>query len=141
MCEWRPIVGDMGNIDDNVLELPARTYRAATLRVFDPVARLWSIWWVDGGTPRLEPLVHGRFEDGVGTFCGDDVLDDGRTVRVRFTWSEITGLAWWWDQAFSADGDATWEDNWIMRFERGVCKTLFDADGRALRSSWVLAVP
>lgn len=120
VCESRPIIGGLGNIDDNVLELPAGTYRAATLRVFDPAAGLWSIWWVDGRAPRLEPPVHGRFDGGVGTFLGDDVLGDGRPVRVRFTWSEIAGHSARWDQAFSADGGATWEDNWTMRFERTV---------------------
>ena len=118
VCESRPIIGGLGNVDDNVLELPAGTYRAATLRVFDPAARLWSIWWVDGRAPRLEPPVHGGFRDGFGTFLGDDALDDGRPVWVRFTWSEITAHSARWDQAFSADGGATWEDNWTMRFGR-----------------------
>lgn len=118
MCESRPIVGGLGNIDDNVLELPAGTYRAATLRVFDPAARRWSIWWVDGRAPRLGPPVHGRFGGGIGTFHGEDVLEDGRPVLVRFTWSGITARSARWDQAFSADGGATWEDNWTMRFGR-----------------------
>ena len=117
MCDCRPIIGGLGNIDDNVLELPAGPYRAATLRVFDPAVGLWSIWWVDSRTPRLEPPVCGRFENGIGTFFGDDVLDDGRPVRVRFTWSEIAGHSACWDQALSADG-TTWEHNWTMRFER-----------------------
>ena len=119
-CESRPIIGGLGNIDDNILDLPSGPYRAATLRVFDPVARLWSIWWVDGRAPRLEPPVHGRFGAGVGRFHGDDVLDDGRPIQVRFTWSEITARSARWEQAFSADGDATWEDNWTMRFKRAV---------------------
>ena len=118
MCESRPLVGGLGNIDDNVLELPAGTYRAATLRVFDPAARCWSIWWVDGRAPRLEPPVHGRFEGGVGTFHGEDVLEDGRPILVQFTWSEITARSARWDQAFSADGGAIWENNWTMRFGR-----------------------
>ena len=118
VCESRPIIGGVGNIDDNVLELPGGTYRAATLRVFDPAAGLWSIWWVDGRAPRLEPPVYGCFEGGVGVFLGDDTLDGGRPVRVRFTWSEITAHSACWDQAFSADGGATWEDNWTMRFGR-----------------------
>ena len=42
-CESRPVIGGLANIDDNYLELPAGAYRAATLRLFDPAARLWSI--------------------------------------------------------------------------------------------------
>src|SRR5262249_6194428 len=99
------------------LELPAGTYRAATVRVFDPATRLWSIWWIDGRNPHLEPPVHGRFENGVGTFLGDDVFD-GRPIRVRFIWSTIDDRTLRWEHAFARDGERTWEVNWVMRFTR-----------------------
>ena len=116
-CETRALIGGLGNVDDNVLELPAGTYRAATLRLFNPGTGLWSIWWVDARHPALEPPVHGRFESGVGTFFGDDTFED-RPIRVRFIWSEITERSARWDQAFSADGGKSFEPNWTMRFER-----------------------
>jgi hypothetical protein len=115
--EMRPILGGLGNMDDYVIELPAGTYRAATIRLFDPAKLLRSIWWIDARHPGLEPPVHGKFKDGVGTFLGDDVFN-GRPIRVRFIWSEITAASARWEQAFSDDGGATWETNWIMRFER-----------------------
>jgi hypothetical protein len=117
VSEMRQIVGGLGNVDDNIIELPAGTYRAATVRAFDPATGLWSIWWIDGRNPRLEPPVHGRFENGVGTFLGDDVFE-GRPIRVRFIWSQITPRSARWEQAFSPDGGATWETNWIMTFTR-----------------------
>jgi len=116
-CESRPVIGGLANIDDNYLELPAGAYRAATLGLFDPATRLWSIWWADSRRMRLEPPVHGRFENGVGTFFGDDVLD-GQPIRVRFLWSEISPECAKWEQAFSSDGGTQWETNWIMRFQR-----------------------
>ena len=51
-CTAWPILGGAGNIDDNVLELPAGTYRAISLRTYDPAANAWSIWWLDGRSPR-----------------------------------------------------------------------------------------
>lgn len=116
-CESRPIIGGLGNVDDYVIDLPAGRYRAAALRVFDPAAGRWSIWWVDGRTACLEPPVHGRFAAGVGTFTGADAVD-GRPILVRFIWSEITARSARWDQAFSADAGVTWEANWTMRFAR-----------------------
>ncbi|MGH9759636.1 MAG: DUF1579 domain-containing protein [Blastocatellia bacterium] len=116
-CESRPIIGGLGNIDDNLIELPGGAYRAVTLRLFDPTNGLWSIWWVDGRAMRLEPPVQGRFENGTGTFLGDDLLDE-RPIRVRFIWSEITDDSARWEQAFSPDSGAKWETNWIMNFRR-----------------------
>lgn len=116
-CDAQPIIGGLGNIDDNVLDLPSGSYEAATLRLFDPASRLWSIWWVDARNPGLEPPVRGRFHEGVGTFFGDDVFE-GNPISVRFIWSGIGLRSARWEQAFSADGGATWENNWIMLFER-----------------------
>ena len=113
-----PTLGGLGNVDDNVIELPGGTYRAATMRGFDPATRQWSIWWLDGRyAGRLDPPLRGGFCDNVGTFFGDDVLD-GRPIRMRFIWSGITATTAQWEQAFSADGGASWETNWVMRFSR-----------------------
>lgn len=113
-CECRLVLGGAGNVDDNVLELPGGAYRAVTVRTFDPATALWSIWWFDGRQPhRLDPPVVGRFEAGVGTFFADDQLD-GTPIRVRFRWQ--VGATPRWEQAFSADGGATWETNWEMAF-------------------------
>ena len=114
----RLILGGAGNVDDNIIELPAGTYRAITLRTFDATTRRWSIWWVDGRYPsRIDPPMIGGFVNGTGTFFGDDTFE-GRPIKIRFIWSDITERSARWEQAFSADGGATWEGNWVMQFER-----------------------
>jgi hypothetical protein len=113
----RSILGGLGNIDDNVLAQPDGPYRALTLRLFNPRTGLWSIWWISDRTLAIEPPVHGRFADGIGTFYGDDVFA-GRPIRVRFIWSEMTPRSAKWEQAFSPDNGASWETNWIMQFDR-----------------------
>ena len=114
-CAAMPILDGAGNIDDNLLHLPGGSYRAASIRAFDAARRQWSIWWLDGRDVVIGSPVHGRFADGVGTFLGDDVLH-GRPIRVRFLWSGISAQAARWEQAFSGDGGATWETNWVMDF-------------------------
>jgi hypothetical protein len=117
-CDVRSILGGLGNVDDNVIELPGGAYRAATLRTFDPATRQWSIWWIDGRNPAtIDVPMRGTFEAGVGTFLCDDVFD-GRNIQVRFLWSRITEKSARWEQAFSPDGGKTWETNWIMDFAR-----------------------
>ena len=119
-CHMRPMLDGQANVDDNVLELPSGTYRALTIRAYDPVTRQWSIWWLDSRHPHdLGVPVVGAFDKGTGTFFADDTLH-GQPIRVRFLWSDITAASARWQQAFSNDGGATWETNWIMAFERAI---------------------
>lgn len=117
-CECWSTLGGLGNVDDNLVELPGAPYRAMTLRAFDAKSGRWGIWWLDGRSAHaIEPPVHGVFENGIGRFFGDDVLN-GRPIRVRFTWSHIDTTSPVWEQAFSADGGEAWETNWVMTFRR-----------------------
>jgi hypothetical protein len=113
------VMGGYGTVDDNVLELPGGTYRAVGLRSFDAKSGQWSIWWLDSRTPLgpLDPPVRGSFQNGVGTFVANDTFN-GNPIRVRFEWSRITPTSCHWEQAFSTDGGASWETNWVMDFKR-----------------------
>ena len=115
---FQKILGGMGNMDDNVLELPSGTYCALSLRTFDPVSSSWSIWWLDGRIPgSLDKPVVGGFEDDVGTFFAVDALN-GMPIRVRFRWTDTQTTTPHWEQAFSADDGVEWETNWTMDFFR-----------------------
>ncbi len=114
----QPLLGGAGNLDDNIIEHPNGTYRAVTLRSFDPKSESWAIWWLDGRNPHvLDVPMIGSFAGGVGTFHCNDAFE-GRAIRVRFLWSDITERSCRWQQAFSEDGGSTWETNWIMDFTR-----------------------
>jgi hypothetical protein len=116
--ELRTLMNGHANIDDNRIDLPGGSYRAVTLRSFDPATRRWAIWWLDGRHPhQLDVPMVGGFSGGVGTFNADDSFK-GRPIRVRFLWSGITPTACRWEQAFSADAGRTWETNWEMDFTR-----------------------
>lgn len=112
----RPLLGGIGNIDDFVTDWSGG-FRGMTLRLFDPQARQWSIYWASDRSGVLEPPVVGRFEDGVGTFHGHD-QHNGQPVLVRFLWHGITAGRAHWEQAFSADEGQHWETNWRMRMTR-----------------------
>ncbi|HEY0628325.1 MAG TPA: DUF1579 domain-containing protein, partial [Sphingomicrobium sp.] len=101
--ECRPVLGGLGNVDDNLIELPAGAYRAVTIRWFDPTEKRWTIHWIDGRTPALDAPMIGSFRDGVGTFFGDDELR-GRPVMIRFLWDRITESSARWQQAFAWPG-------------------------------------
>jgi hypothetical protein len=117
--EAQPVLGGLGNIDDNVLDLPAGVYRAVTLRAFDESTRLWAIWWLDARHPRnpIDPPMVGSFEGGVGTFYADETFN-GRPIRVHFLWTDTQTSSPKWEQAFSPDAGKTWEVNWRNTFVR-----------------------
>jgi hypothetical protein len=113
------ILGGHANVDDNVLDTPAGSYRAAAVRIFDPATNAWSIFWIDSRYPPssiTNPVV-GGIENGHGVFFSDDEWD-GRQIQTRFLWHVDAPDACRWEQAFSPDGGATWETNWYMDFER-----------------------
>lgn len=118
LCTTQKILAGQGNIDDNVINLPAGAYRAATLRTFDPKAKQWSIWWLDARRPRrLDTPLVGAFEKGVGTFFADELINE-RPIRIRFLWTRTHTPSPRWEQAFSSDGGSAWETNWTMDFTR-----------------------
>ncbi|SFI35872.1 DUF1579 domain-containing protein [Jannaschia pohangensis] len=116
--ETRPVLGGNGNVEDNLLEFPAGSYRAIALRSFDAAKGTWAIWWLAATDPhRLDVPVIGRFRDGVGTFLAEDTLGD-TPVLVRFLWLNTDTATPRWEQAMSTDGGAFWETNWTMDFTR-----------------------
>jgi hypothetical protein len=93
-------------------------FTGMSFRFFDPVSRLWSIYWADSRRPGLlDPPVLGGFDGDRGAFEGEDTWE-GRPIRVRFLWSGVTSPTPRWEQAFSDDGGLTWETNWVMEFTR-----------------------
>lgn len=113
-----PLLGGAANVEDNVFDMPGETYRGVALRTLDPGTGLWSIHWLDSRFPgQFDVPVRGGFADGVGTFVAEDEWKD-TPVMVRFIWSGIAAGAPVWEQAFSTDGGATWEVNWVMHFTR-----------------------
>lgn len=119
----RLLPGGIGNYDDFIAENWRPKFVGMSLRLFDPRSQLWSIYWLDNLTAgldrsgRLLPPVIGKFTNGIGIFECDDELD-GRAIRVRYKWSDITTNSAHWEQAMSDDEGKTWEVNWTMEMTR-----------------------
>jgi hypothetical protein len=116
----QPILDGLGNIDlFEAPDLPGRGhFHGFGLRLFDPEAKVWRIWWASTYLPgEIDTPVVGRFSDGVGRFECDDELG-GRKVKVRYEWSDIGPTSARWQQSFSFDGGRTFEPNWINELTR-----------------------
>lgn len=110
-------LNNLGTIDENEIHAPTGTYRGSTLRLFDPAARVWAVYWVDGRTGLLDPAARGRWEDGRCVLTSDDSFG-GRPIKLRQVYSRLPGRNPHWEQAMSTDGGATWETNWHMDYSR-----------------------
>lgn len=114
-AETRPLLGGLCNIEEHLL--PLSNASGIALRAFDPSQGLWSIYWVSERDGLLQPPVSGSFKGDLGLFEGTDA-DNGRSVEVRFVWDRSDPSSPQWAQSFSYDNGASFELNWIMRFQR-----------------------
>ncbi|HEX8805367.1 MAG TPA: hypothetical protein VF741_00405, partial [Candidatus Aquilonibacter sp.] len=91
---------------------------ALTLRLFDAKAQMWNVYFANSKSGALDatPMV-GRFDDSRGVFYNTEPYN-GKMIRVRFVFSDITPTAFTFTQYFSADSGKTWEPNWIATFVR-----------------------
>ena len=107
-CSNRKLLDGTANVEEHALDSPSGAYRAVGLRAYDSKSGQWAIWWLDGRYPSgpLDPPVKGGFENGVGRFYAD-YTQDGKPMRGRFLWSNITPTSARFEQAGSADGGQT----------------------------------
>ena len=111
-----PIFDGAGNVDEVIA--PERGFSGLTVRLLNPATGQWALHWASSKDGELAPPpVVGEFTDGVGRFyCEQDW--DGRRIKVRYTWFDITPRSARWEQAFSVDQGESWEANWTAVFTR-----------------------
>ncbi|HET7175590.1 MAG TPA: hypothetical protein VFK21_06220 [Gammaproteobacteria bacterium] len=101
-----------GQLEELVTNGPGGDIEGITVRLYDPAARQWKLYWVDSGDGTLGQPVVGAFQDGVGTFYDQEEIG-GRDVWVRNVYYGIGPKTYKFEQAFSADGGKTWEANFM----------------------------
>jgi len=107
-------LGGTVNVDE--ITFPTKGWSGLTVRVFNPETRQWSIYWINSKVGRMDPPQVGGFTGNRGEFYGEDE-DNGRHVKVRYTWIKTGPDTAHWEQAFSYDG-RTWETNWMNDLTR-----------------------
>ena len=107
-----PLLGGRANVAELSIAGAAGRIEGASLRLYEPEARRWTLNYFGVADGKLTAPLAGGFRDGVGRFFGDDTFG-GRPIRVRFVITRLAADAYRFEQAFSADGGATWEVNWV----------------------------
>lgn len=109
------ILAGVGSVEE--LRIPARGFSGMGLRLLDVKAGRWQDVWVNGASGVPSPAQLGGFVGGVGTFESSDV-EDGKPIRMRGVWDQVTPTSCRWWQAISRDGGKTWHQNWVMHWTR-----------------------
>jgi hypothetical protein len=116
----RKVWDGRANLEEFETDSPTGHIEGLTLRLYNPQSHQWSIYWANSKDPALgqsiQPMV-GEFKNGRGEFY-DQELWKGRSVFVRFIWSDITPNSAHFEQSYSDDGGKTWEVNWITNQRR-----------------------
>lgn len=109
----KPLLGGRANFVELTVEGPAGKIEGGSLRLYSPQSGQWSLNYANLRNGLLTSPTFGRFDaSGRGTFFGQDVID-GRRILVRFIITHNSLDEGHFEQAYSIDGGATWEDNWI----------------------------
>jgi hypothetical protein len=112
------LLGGVVNLNESSARRASGPTSGLGLRAFDARAGVWADWYLGASDPlNLGAPGLGRFENGVGTFLSDETFE-GRPVKVRGRFTSLSPDLAQWEQAFSPDGGASWETNWVMRYSR-----------------------
>jgi hypothetical protein len=99
-------------MDTIELDGPSGHIEGLTLRTYDPQSHQWRLYWANSKSGKLDPPQVGEFKNGRGEFFAQDTID-GKTILIRYAWTNLATKSPHFEQSFSDDGGKTWEVNWI----------------------------
>ena len=119
--EGTSIVTKLWNGRANLGELsvngPNGHIEGITLRLYNPQSHQWRLYWANSKDAILQTPTIGQFESPRGEFFDQEDFQ-GKSIFVRFVFSDMAPTSFRTEQAFSADGGKTWEPNWTATFSR-----------------------
>ncbi len=99
-------------LDTIEVDSPTGHIEGLTLRLYNPQTHQWRLYWANSKNGILDPPQIGEFKNGRGEFYAQDLLN-GKSIIIRFVWTNMTTNTPHFEQSFSDDGGKTWELNWI----------------------------
>jgi hypothetical protein len=114
----RKVWDGRANLEELLAGNATTNFKGLTLFLYDPQSHQWSQNFanINNGTLSQTPLI-GEFKDGRGELFDQETFN-GRTILVRFVWSDITPNSHHVEQSFSDDGGKTWELNFVANLTR-----------------------
>ena len=108
-----PMLDGRGNVADLDVSGPKGRIQGMSVRLFNGTTQRWTIQYTSAAAGELDAPISGGFAGGRhGVFYGNDTYK-GKPMVVRFIVDVVDPSHVHFEQAFSIDGGATWEMNWI----------------------------
>jgi len=108
-----PLLGGRANLVELEVAGPLGRIDGVSLRLFDTQRQRWTLNYTSVTSGTLELPMSGGFNGGRhGVFYSEDTFK-GKPIMVRFVIEVLDADHCRFEQAFSDDGGATWEVNWI----------------------------
>lgn len=113
----RKVWNGRASLEEIEADGPKGHFEGTTLFLYNPQSHQWSQTFADSATGTLETPTIGEFKDGRGELFSH-VRQDGKTVLVRDTWSDIAPNSHKFEEAASDNGGKTWRPHFIANLER-----------------------
>ena len=109
-----PVWNGRAQLDQIEADGPTGHIEGLTLRLYNPQSHQWNLNWVNAkdGTVGIPTIGSFDAKNGRGEFYDQEIYN-GRSILVRYIWSDITPNSARFEQSFSVDGGKSWETNWI----------------------------
>ena len=108
-----PLLGGRANLVELEIAGPLGRIEGVSLRLFDTQRQRWTLNYSGVASGTLEQPMSGGFNGGRhGVFYSAETFK-GKPILVRFVIDVLDADHCRFEQAFSSDGGATWEVNWI----------------------------
>ena len=114
----RPLWDGKAQVEELEIDSPTAGHiEGMTVRLYSPTSHQWSLNWANAKTGRFDVPTVGEFKGNRGEFYDQEIFE-GRTILVRYIWSNITKTSAHFEQSFSDDGGKTWESNFVADLQR-----------------------
>lgn len=112
----RKVWGGKANVEQ--IEAPASSgFEGMTLRLYDPSARQWRLYWANSSDGTVGVPSVGKFQNGRGTFYSHDLID-GVATYVRQVYYDATPTAYKFEESLSHDAGKTWHPDFTASLTR-----------------------
>ncbi|GAC1692036.1 MAG: hypothetical protein PVS2B3_00590 [Steroidobacteraceae bacterium] len=113
----RKVWGGRAQLEEIAADGPQGHWEGLTLFLYNPSAHQWSQTFANLKQGMMGPPLIGEFRNGRGELYATDTFK-GRAIFVRGTWSDIKPDSHHFEEAYSADGGATWAPAFIADLTR-----------------------